>query len=271
MMATKGDNLAHPRRDHDDAPAVRIAMWSGPRNISTAMMRSWGSRADTVVCDEPLYARWLKATGTDHPGATETIAACDTSLDRIIAWLTREPMPAGKRVFYQKHMAHHVLADDDLAWTEALKNCFLIRDPALVIASYTKIAPNPTARDLGLPQQLALFTRERERLGVSPPVLDADEALRDPATALRALCGRVDVEFDDAMLSWAPGPRTTDGVWGKHWYASVHKTTGFGPPRGASPALAARLTPLLRQCEPMYRALREEHMFVGGVSTGNGD
>lgn len=233
---------------------TRIAMWSGPRNISTAMMRAWASRSDTIVCDEPLYARFLARTGAPHPGRDDIIARHETDLSALVAWLTG-PIPSGKTIFYQKHMSHHLLPGDDLEWTTNLTNCFLIRDPSEMITSYIKVIPDPTPEDLGLPQQLALFDREKARLGRTPPVIDARDVLSSPRAALSALCRALEVPFDESMLHWEPGPRPTDGCWAPHWYDSVWKSTGFEPFRPKSETVPARLFAVERRCREIYDKL----------------
>ena len=233
---------------------VRIAMWSGPRNISTAMLRAWGSRPDTFVTDEPLYAHYLKTTGADHPGRDEIIAHHEPDWRKVASWLTG-PVPGGKPVWYQKHMAHHLTPDVGTAWIDELTNCFLIRDPAEMITSYIKIVPDPTPEDLGLPQQLALFEREKARTGRTPPVLDSRDVLENPRAMLTRLCDAVGVPFDEAMLSWEPGPRDTDGVWARHWYANVETSTTFAPYAPKNEPVPDHLTPTLDACRALYDTL----------------
>jgi hypothetical protein len=242
-------------------PAVRIAMWSGPRNISTAMMRSWGSRADTFVTDEPLYAHYLSATGADHPGREDVIAAHEPDWREVAAWLTG-PVPGGRRIWYQKHMTHHLTPDVDRAWLwgAEFRHAFLIRDPAEMLVSLVKVTQEPDLGDTGLPQQIELFEEARRRLGRAPPVVDAADVLRDPGRVLRALCAALDVPFDERMLTWEPGQRETDGVWAKHWYSVVEQSTGFGPyvPRREKPP--ERLAGLLEQCRAIYERLSRERL-----------
>lgn len=233
---------------------VRIAMWSGPRNISTAMMRSWEARGDCAVIDEPLYARYLKLTGAPHPGRDEVIVSHESELSRVVATLLG-PVPGGKAVFYQKHMAHHLLPGDDTTWVASLTNAFLIRDPRAMLISLSRVTPNPGVRDTGLPQQLALFESERQRRGATPPVIDSSDVLRDPARMLTTLCAAVGVEYTPKMLSWPAGPRTTDGVWAKHWYAAVERSTGFEPAREADEPLPERLRDVYEECVSIYRKL----------------
>lgn len=213
---------------------VRIAMWSGPRNISTALMRAFENREDAAVVDEPLYGHYLKATGLEHPGGEEIMASQDCDWRAVAEQLCRG-LPAGAdpdstRVFYQKHMTQHMLPEIDLDWTDQLSNCFLIREPRRIIASYAKVRPDFALEEIGFPQQWALFQREADRTGQAPPVIDSLETLRAPEKSLRALCERVGIPFSDRMLSWPPGPRDSDGVWAPHWYASVEQSTGFAAP-----------------------------------------
>lgn len=228
---------------------VRIAMWSGPRNISTAMMRSWAARSDCVVVDEPLYAYYLASTGLDHPGRAEVMRSQPTNWPTVVQHLTTDPVPAGAPVFYQKHMTHHVLPDIDRSRFSGLRHAFLIREPAEVLRSYAQVRAEPTLEDLGFPQQVELF----ERFG--GPVIDARDVLEDTEPMLRALCSAVAVAFDPAMLSWPPGPQESDGVWGKHWYSTVWSSTGFSPYTSNDEPVAARLEPLLDRCRPYYDAL----------------
>jgi hypothetical protein len=203
-------------------------MWSGPRNLSTALMRSWENRADTVVLDEPLYAHYLAVTGLDHPGRDEILAAGPVgggeAIDRCLA-----PLPAGAEVSYQKHMSHHLLPDLDRSWLDRMRNLLLIRDPVAVIASYTRVRQQVTLADLGLPQQLELA--ERAEL-----IVDAADFLTAPERYLRAVCEHLGLGFSERMLRWPPGRRDSDGCWAEHWYASVEASTGFRTTRPAPPA-----------------------------------
>jgi hypothetical protein len=233
---------------------VRIAMWSGPRNISTAMMRAWGNRPDTVVCDEPLYSHYLLKTGLDHPGAAEVIAHHESDWRKVVAGLVG-PIPEGKAIYFQKHMAHHLLPEIDRGWLGQVSNAFLVRDPRAMIVSLAKVLPNPTVADTGLPQQAEIFDWVREHTGAVPPVVDARDVLADPRGLLEPLCARLGVEFTDAMLSWPPGPRATDGTWARHWYANVEKTTSFQPMTARDEPVPERLQGLLAECVPCYEKL----------------
>ncbi|MEY2564890.1 MAG: hypothetical protein QOH88_3083 [Verrucomicrobiota bacterium] len=208
---------------------VRLAMWSGPRNISTAMMRSWGNRPDTFVCDEPFYAHYLHATRLAHPVAHQVIAHGETDWRKVIAQLTGD-VPDGKRVFYQKQMTHHLLPEIDRAWLGTMTNCFLIRDPREVIASYMKKNNDPTVEGIGFVQQAEIFDQVLAEIGAVPPVVDARDVLENPRKILGLLCDAVGVEFLDSMLSWPPGLRATDGIWAKHWYSEVMDSTSFRKP-----------------------------------------
>jgi len=235
---------------------LRIAMWSGPRNISTAMMRAFENRADTAVVDEPFYAAWLLRSGADHPMREEILAAHPTDPSQVIAGLVG-PVPGGRRVFYQKHMAHHMTPDMDLEWMAACANVFLIRSPVEVLASYAVRRPDVTLDDIGVVQQCNLFEREADRLGVPPPVIESAYVLADPAQALSALCAKVGLDFDPAMLAWPAGPRDSDGVWAPAWYDAVERSTGFAPPRPpATPEdLAPTLRPIANAAAPYYERL----------------
>jgi hypothetical protein len=237
-------------------------MWSGPRNISTAMMRSFGNRPDTVVWDEPLYAWYLRRTGIDHPMRAEVIAAHEADLDAVIRRAAHDPLPPGRTVFYQKHMTHHLLPDAPRDWIDGLGNCFLIRDPRRMLASYVRKRAEVTVADLGVEQQTELFERERRRTGRIPPVVDADDVLRDPGGTLRALCAAVGIPFTERMLGWPAGARATDGVWGGHWYDAVRASTGFAPWRPWEAELTPELEAIAAECRPHYERLRA-HRLTG--------
>src|SRR5688500_671816 len=239
---------------------VRIAMWSGPRNISTAMMRSWGNRPDTFVCDEPFYAHYLQATGLAHPGAEEVIASGETDWRKVIAQLSAA-VPAGKRIFYQKQMTHHLLPEVDRTWLGAVTNCFLIRDPAEVIASYIRKNNDPTLEDIGLVQQAEIFDWVCAHTGAIPPVIDAHDVLENPEKILKLLCDAVGVEFMEAMLSWPPGLRETDGIWAKHWYGEVASSTSFRKPssKGAR-EVPARLSAVHEKARHAYELLHKHRL-----------
>lgn len=233
---------------------IRIAMWSGPRNLSTALMRSFGSRADTVVSDEPFYGAYLKATGDPQPMAGDVIASMDCDWDSV-ADTMKGPNPGGAGVWYQKHMAHHMVGPigvDDLG---GLTHAFLIRDPERVIASYSAKREAVRPEHLGTARQVAYFEREADRLGHAPPVVDSADILRDPAGTLRLLCGALGIEWDPAMLGWSPGLRASDGIWARHWYDAVAASTGFAAPDQRPIDLTAQEQAVADACRADYETL----------------
>jgi Sulfotransferase domain len=238
------------------AAAARIAMWSGPRTVSTALMRAWENRPDTIVVDEPLYAFYLDRTGIDHPGRDEIIASMPTDWRRVLGGLATEPLPASATIFYQKHMTHHLLPEIDRAKLAGLSHAFLIRDPRQLLASYARVRSEPTLADLGLEQQAEIFR------AFGGPVIDSGDILRAPRAALEALCGGLGVGFDPAMLAWPPGPRPTDGVWARYWYDGVRASTGFGPYRESAAELPPRLERLAARCRPFYEELSAHRVTV---------
>ena len=233
---------------------LRIAMWSGPRNLSTAMMRSFGSRSDTFVSDEPFYGAFLKASGADHPMRAEVIAAMDCDWRRVADTLSG-PAPDGSPIWYQKHMWHHMVGpigyDDFAGFTHA----FLIREPERMIASYLRKREAAAFGDFGLERQADFFEREADRLGHPPPVVDANDVLEDPAGVLAKLCAALGIAWDPAMLGWARGRRSTDGPWAPHWYGAVEASTGFGPPERGAVDLPAEAQRLADRCRPYYERL----------------
>ncbi|HEU4665417.1 MAG TPA: hypothetical protein VFS55_15410 [Dokdonella sp.] len=239
---------------------LRIAMWSGPRNISTAMMRAWENREDTVVVDEPFYACYLHETGVDHPGRDEVLAAQSTNRTEVATWLAG-PVPGGAAIWYQKHMTQHIPADMPLQWLDALTHCFLIRSPDAVVASFTQNRPDAAAWELGFEQQARLFEHVCDRFGTAPPVIDASDVLADPRGVLSAVCARLGVAFSDRMLRWPPGPRTSDGVWAPYWYRSVEQSTGFAPRDAAGrPRLTDFQQRLADACRPHYERLAQSRL-----------
>lgn len=235
-------------------PCVRVAMWSGPRNISTAMMRAFENRPDCSVVDEPFYGYYLQASGAEHPGREEIIAAMDCDWRRVARELT-EGDP-GAAVQYQKHMTHHMLPEVDLGFTTGLLNCFLVREPARMISSYARVRPRFTLEDLGLPQQRDIYRYVAARSENPPLVLDAAEILSNPRAALGRLCAHVGIAFREEMLRWPPGRRDTDGVWAPYWYSAVEASTGFEPPPAGEVEIPAGCLGLLQEAEELYRTLR---------------
>ncbi|MFL0414608.1 HAD family hydrolase [uncultured Sphingomonas sp.] len=241
---------------------VRIAMWSGPRNISTAMMRSFSSRPDCAVSDEPFYGCFLKATGADHPMREVVIADMDCDWHSVAATLAG-PAPGGEPVWYQKHMPHHMvgpIAPDDLT---GVTHAFLIRDPARMVASYAAKREAVTAEDLGVAAQRAFFEREAERIGRAPPVVDAADVLRDPAGTLALLCAALGIAWTKAMLAWPAGRHAADGIWASHWYGRVEASTGFGSPEGEAGGLPEALARIADACQADYEALARYRLHAG--------
>jgi hypothetical protein len=236
------------------ASPLRLAMWSGPRNISTALMRSWGNRDDTFVVDEPLYAHYLVTTKRPHPMAAEVIANQENDWRKVVRWLTG-PVPEGRTVFYQKHMSHHLLPEMGREWLMELTNCFLIRDPREVVVSLDDKFERPELPDTGYPQQAEIFDFIRQQTGAVCPVMDARDILTDPRGMLSRLCERLNLPFQENMLHWPAGARATDGIWARHWYDSVNKSTGFQPYRPKEAPLPERLRPLYEACRPYYEKL----------------
>lgn len=233
--------------------AVRLAVWSGPRSISTALMRAWENRSDCVVVDEPLYAYYLAHTGIDHPGRAEVLAAGETDWRVVVEGLLA-PVPHGVKVCYHKQMAHHLLPDVERSWLRRLTNVLLIRDPREVVASYVRSRAHVTADDIGLRQQRVLYD-DLSAAGEPPRVIDASDVLRDPPTYLEGLCDLVGVPFDGAMLHWPHGGRDSDGVWAPYWYAAVRESTGFAPYRQGDVTLGGPAARVARECLPLYEEL----------------
>lgn len=233
---------------------LRLAMWSGPRNISTAMMRAWENRADCAVIDEPFYAHYLLRTGVDHPGREEVLAAQSSDAAEVAEMLCG-PIPDGKAIWYQKHMTQHMLPKMPLDWMADCRHAFLIRHPARVIASYTRKREEPTLEDLGFRQQVELFDRVAQREGVAPPVLDSTALRAAPEARLKALCEALGIGWTSRMLHWPAGPKPYDGVWAPVWYGAVHASTGFDAAEGPLPDLPATYARLAEAAMPHYEAL----------------
>jgi hypothetical protein len=231
-------------------------MWSGPRNLSTAMMRSFGNRADCAgVVDEPFYAAYLAASGVDHPMRAEVLASQPQDWRAVARACATAAVPAG-RIVYQKQITHHMLPGFGLDWMDGLTHVFLIRAPERVVASYAARREEVALDDLGFARQAELFDRVAERSGTAPPVIDAEAVRADPEGALRRLCTALGLEFDPGMLAWPAGPRASDGVWAAHWYASVIASTGFTAPDPEPPPLAGRMRDIAEAGRADYERLR---------------
>ncbi len=236
-------------------PVVRVAMWSGPRNLSTAMMRSWENRPDTVVVDEPFYAEYLTRTGLDHPGRDEILASQPTDAVEVVRRLSTDDSAP---VHYTKHMTHHLAEGMDLSWVGDFRNVLLIRDPAEVVASYVRSREACEPEDIGLLQQVPLLAA----LPDGSPVIDAGDFLRDPEAHLRWLCDWLGIPFTGQMLSWPAGLRDSDGVWAPYWYDAVARSTGFEPWRARAVDLSPHDAAVAEACRPAYEVLHARRLVL---------
>lgn len=232
---------------------TRIAMWSGPRNLSTALMYSFGARADTIVVDEPFYAAYLHATGLDHPMRAEVLASQPTDPAQVVSDLFA---PQVRPIFYQKQMAHHMVAGFPMGWLDDVTNVFLIRHPARVVASYARKREAPVLDDLGFRQQAELFGRVK-----NPLVIDATDIRRAPERMLRKMCSALQIAWDPAMLHWPRGGHAADGVWAAHWYSAVHRSTGFDPDEAELPELPPEYARLADAALPYYKQLAADRII----------
>ncbi|MCR9124989.1 MAG: HAD family hydrolase [Rhodobacteraceae bacterium] len=240
---------------------MRIAMWSGPRNLSTALMYSFGARADCAVVDEPFYASYLADTGLDHP-MREAILASQAQDPTMVAHDLVSAIPDGVPHLYMKLMTHHMGRVMPRMWMRDVTNVFLIRHPARVIASYAAKREAPTLDDLGFRQQAELFDLAHA-LGQAPVVIDSTDIRADPAAMLRKLCAAIDLDFDPAMLRWPAGGHPADGVWAAHWYGAVHRSTGFAGPEGPLPEVPEASRDLLDRAMPIYDHMRGAALTLG--------
>ncbi len=243
-------------------------MWSGPRNISTALMRAFEARGDTAVVDEPFYACYLAATGLDHPLRRAVLDSQPQAAAEVVRKL-RVPLPPGCSVQYQKHMAHHLVFEPDERWLDELRHAFLIRDPAAMVASYARKRETVAAADLGLGRQRQLYRQVARLTGRRPPVIDARDVLTDPAALLAALCADLGIPYTAAMCHWPPGIRASDGVWASHWYDAVARSSGFAPYRAPAIDLDPAQQAVADQCRDDYRYLYERRLRAA-PSSGSG-
>lgn len=231
---------------------MKIAMWSGPRNLSTALMFSFAARSDCTVWDEPFYAAYLRETGLGHPMRAEILAAGQQDADKVIkACLADSP----KTVFFQKHMTQHMIPSFDRSWINEMTNVFLIRDPARVLASYAVKRENPTLDDIGFRQQAEIFDAVCQKLGTAPPVIDSFALRADPRGVLQDLCNKIDLPFEDSMLRWPKGGHPDSGVWADHWYGAVNASTGFAGIEGPRPEVPESLHNVLDAAQFYYEKL----------------
>lgn len=241
--------------------AIRIAMWSGPRNISTAMMRAWENRTDTLVWDEPLYAHYLASTGLEHPGRDAVIAAGNANWRAVADDCVGRDL-GDHTIFYQKHMTHHITAEIELDWLEDLQHCFLIRDPRAVVLSYSKTRDKVSLEDIGIEQQLRLFESVSTKNKTPPLIIDSADFLANPRGHLEIICSELNVEFSEQMLSWPAGKRPSDGIWGDFWYSSVWKSTEFEAPRPKLSKIPEALEPIAEQAQPYYDQLFAQRVVL---------
>ena len=233
---------------------MKIAMWSGPRNLSTAMMYAFAARGDCAVWDEPFYAAYLAATGLNHPMKEAVIAAGEVNSGAVAA-ACLGAHPGVQPLFYQKHMTLHMIGGFDRSFMRGLQNVFLIRHPARVVASYSKKREAPVLADIGFVQQLELFEEVAGWLGRAPLVVDSADIRARPRETLEKLCAALGIPFLETMLHWPAGPKPYDGVWAPHWYNAVHASTGFDEPEGPLPELVGDYAALAEQALPYYEQL----------------
>ena len=238
-----------------------IAMWSGPRNVSTALMRSFENRSDCFVSDEPFYSYFLYKTRLKHPLSDEIIKSGLTNYNEIIKYITG-PIPSLKNIWYQKHMAHHILEGTNIDWIKNMENCLLIRNPSDVILSYSKKNEINSIQQLGYLQQIGIYEMLNKEMGISPTIIDAQDLLRKPKRMLIEMCKNLKIKFDDKMLSWPPGIRETDGIWGKHWYKQVEASRGFKPYIKTNRIIPLKYQSLYDECIQYYDFLYENRVVI---------
>ena len=234
---------------------MKIAAWSGPRNLSTAMMYSFGSRSDTIISDEPFYASYLKATNLEHPMRAKILESQSNNPHEIIE-SCNGPIPLSKGLWYQKHMCTHILDNISLTWAEKYTNIFLIRHPSRVISSYERKRENPTIDDIGFKLQVKIFN------SLGGVVIESSDILKSPEKTLKTLCRHINIKFESRMLSWSKGGHKDEGVWGEHWYNSAHLSSSFGPPEGPIPKLSKKLIELYEEAIPIYEKLSSHKIKI---------
>ena len=238
-----------------------IAMWSGPRNISTALMRSFENRSDCFVSDEPFYSYFLHKTGLKHPLRDEIIKSGLNDYNEIIKYITG-PIPYSKKIWYQKHMAHHILPGLDMNWIKNMKNCLLVRHPSDVILSYSKKNEINSIQQLGYLQQIDIYEMLSQEIGTPPIIVDAQDLLQEPKKMLIEICENLKIKFDEKMLSWPSGARKTDGIWGKHWYKHVEVSTGFKPYLKTNRIIPSKYQGLYDNCMKYYDFLYQNRVIL---------
>ncbi len=243
---------------------LRIAMWSGPRNISTAMMRAWENRSDTNVIDEPFYAYYLANTNTRHPMQEQVLASQPNEWQDVVNTLISDADPGNNHsdISYQKHMTHHMLNDINLDWANQIQHCFLIRDPVFVIDSYVKKMPSVCSQDIGIERQYQLYQELSEVTGQDIPIIDSGDVLNNPQAVLSKLCAKLGITYSDAMLNWPQGPRSSDGVWAKHWYENVEASTSFAKYTAPKIVLTEKQQALAAENNYFYQKLFNKRIKV---------
>ncbi|WP_169567883.1 HAD family hydrolase [Sneathiella limimaris] len=243
----------------DGSSATILSMWSGPRNISTAMMRSFGSRPDCQPVDEPFYAYYLTETGLNHPMRAEILASQPEDWRQVSSDINA-PLPDGKTLRYLKHMTQHMLPDIDLGAFASHKHCFLIRDPRLVIASFSAKYDQVTAEATGFHQQMRLFEYFDQQADHKPVIVEGEDIQKNPSGMLHALCSTLKLSFYPQMLEWEKGRKPEDGVWAAHWYNAVEASTGFAPYQAREATLTPEQEKLARELEPIYLELKSRKL-----------
>lgn len=240
---------------------THIAMWSGPRNLSTALMYSFAARGDCAVWDEPFYGAYLRQTRLAHPMHREILATQETDA-AVVADRCRGQIPQEQSLFYQKHMCQHMLPDIPKNWMNEVQNVFLIRHPARVLASFAAKYEEPELADIGFVQQAELFDRVADNLGHAPIVIDSFDIRQNPKGVLEKLCEALGIAWTPKMLAWPKGGHALDGIWAAHWYGAVHKSSGFAGPEGPLPDLTSRYAKIVEQALPSYRRLKTFSLSV---------
>lgn len=245
-----------------DKEIIRIAMWSGPRNISTAMMRSWENRQDTAVVDEPFYACFLTASGKPHPMHDEVLASQKHNWKEVIAGQLSAPLSENEVIQYQKQMTHHMIGEIELNWFQSIRHAFLIRHPGDALHSYNEKMAQATEADLGYKRQRELYDLACSCSDTPVPIVDAKDVLTDPENILRKLTAELGVGFDSNMLAWPAGKRATDGAWADHWYNKVFESTGFIPFKEKRYTLPVEQNELVSECMPHYEYLHKRRLKI---------
>lgn len=232
-----------------------ISLWSGPRNVSTALMYSFAQRDDMIVVDEPLYAHYLSNTDVDHIGKEVILKDMNNDGDEVIKSILNKKR---QKFTFLKNMAHHWIKLNN-EYLNNMENIFLIRDPEEMLPSLNQQLSNPTLRDTALKKQVEVYDY-LVQTGGAPTIIDSKDLLQDPKAMLIAICDRLTVPFDEKMLRWKVGARPEDGVWAKYWYHNVHKSEGFSSYKKKDGPFPEHLKPLLKECKPYYKFLSDNSL-----------